>query len=396
MNRQKSTVKSLIEIFYVSTKLGLTSFGGPIAHLGYFHQEYIRRRRWLSDEAYADLVALAQFLPGPASSQVGMGLGLIRGGVLGGILAWLGFTLPSALALTLFALLFQGLGMDSLGWIHGLKIVAVAIVAQAVLSMGRKLIIDRTSAMIALLAGMTMLWWQVTYSQIVIIVLAGLLGLILFRGNDEKTLSSSMTMPISRKFGLISLILFFALLILLPILRSVFSFEWLAQLDLFYRAGSLVFGGGHVVLPLLEREILSTGWMSGAEFIAGYGAAQAVPGPLFTFASYLGAIMNGWMGAMIATGAIFLPAFLLIVGTLPFWNQLRKHRKAQCALHEINAAVVGILAGALYDPIWVSSIVSLYDLILAALLFVMLQLWKLSPWVIVATGAVGGQLLTYV
>lgn len=388
-------MRSIIEILFVSTKLGLTSFGGPIAHLGYFHQEYIRRRQWLGDREYADLVALAQFLPGPASSQVGIGIGLMRGGLLGALFAWIGFTLPSALALSLFALLFQGMGMESLGWIHGLKIVAVAIVAQAVLSMGQKLITNRSKAVITLLAVTTTLLWQTAYSQIIVILLAGLIGFLLFKNKDHDRSVTGGRLPVSRTLGLCCLIFFFILLVVLPIIRQLTSTEWLAHFDLFYRAGSLVFGGGHVVLPLLEREIVTAGWMSGQEFIAGYGAAQAVPGPLFTFASYLGAIMNGWTGALVATIAIFLPAFLLIVGTLPFWDQLRRNRFAQGALQGINAAVVGILAAALYDPIWTSSIRSIYDVLLAVLLFVMLQLWKLPPWVIVVTGAICGQILIH-
>lgn len=395
MKNVQNRIYLLIEILLVSTKLGLTSFGGPIAHLGYFHQEYIRRRKWLNEDTYADLVALAQFLPGPASSQVGIGIGLMRGGIVGGILAWIGFTLPSALALALFALLFTNMELGELGWIHGLKLVAVAIVAHAVLGMAKKLIIDWKRAAIVIFAVVTTLLWHVAYSQILIILVAGIIGLFLFRGSADRHVSTSSNRSVSRTVAISSLIIFFALLVLLPLMRQMTSSEWVAQFDLFYRSGSLVFGGGHVVLPLLEQEILPHGWMSAEQFVAGYGAAQAVPGPLFTFASYLGAVLGGWQGAILATLAIFLPAFLLILGVLPFWNQLRNQPKAQGILNGINAAVVGILAAAFYDPIITSSIFSIYDFLFAALLFVMLQWWKLPPIVIVIVGAIGGEALHY-
>lgn len=390
--KPKNKLRTLLEILGVSTKLGLTSFGGPIAHLGYFHDEYIRRRKWMDERSYADMVALSQFLPGPASSQVGIGIGTIRGGVLGGIISWIGFTLPSIIALVLFAFLMQGFDIGNAGWIHGLKIVAVAVVAHAVLGMGQKLTPDRNRITIAIaVAGVTLLW-QTVLTQVLLIVLAGLLGLWMY-GKTAIQEAPVLQVPVSRKFAAFCLFLFFGLLISLPLLRKVFETEWLALFDSFYRAGSLVFGGGHVVLPLLEREVVPTGWLSEADFLAGYAATQAVPGPLFTFAGYLGTMISGISGALIAAVAIFLPAFLLIIGTLPFWNSLRKNQKIQAALIGINAAVVGILLAALYNPIWTSSIFAPADFVLASILFIMLVHWKLPPWIVVITGAAGGMIL---
>lgn len=386
---------ALLEVLVVSTKLGLTSFGGPIAHLGYFHQEYISRRKWLDERSYADLVALCQFLPGPASSQVGIGIGVIRAGLLGGLIAWLGFTLPSIIALVSFAFLFQGFDIGNAGWIHGLKIVAVAIVAQAILGMGQKLAPDRNRVTIAIIASSATLLWQTAFSQVLLIVIAGFVGMMLYR----KTVipeSTNLTVPISRSFAVLCLAVFFGLLILLPLLRQFVVADWLSLFDSFYRSGSLVFGGGHVVLPLLEREVVPTGWISKADFLAGYGAAQAVPGPLFTFAGYLGAMISGVTGAFIATVAIFLPAFLLIVGALPFWNSLRRSSKVQGALFGINAAVVGILLAALYNPLWTTAILAPVDFALASILFLMLVFWKLPPWVVVISGAIGGTLISLV
>jgi chromate transporter len=388
-----SKIRTLLEILAVSSKLGLTSFGGPIAHLGYFHEEYIRRRKWMDERSYADLVALCQFLPGPASSQVGIGIGLVRGGLLGGLISWIGFTLPSVVALVLFALLMQGFDIGNTGWIHGLKIVAVAIVAHAVLGMGQKLTPDRNRMTIAIaVAGITLLW-QTAMTQVVLIVLAGFLGLWMYRKTAIPE-TPQLKVPIGRKTAVFCLTLFAGLLIALPLLRKVFDHSWLALFDSFYRAGSLVFGGGHVVLPMLEREVVPLGWISGADFLAGYGAAQAVPGPLFTFAGYLGTMINGISGALIAIIAIFLPAFLLIIGTLPFWNALRTNPKIQGAFIGVNAAVVGILLAALYNPIWTSSIVAPADFVLASILFIMLVHWKLPPWIVVITGAFGGLIVS--
>ncbi|WP_441907833.1 chromate transporter [Paenibacillus sp. MCAF9] len=392
MGLKRGTIASLVEVLAVSTKLGLTSFGGPIAHLGYFHNEYIRRRKWMDERSYADLVALCQFLPGPASSQVGIGIGIVRAGLLGGLVAWLGFTLPSIIALVAFAFLLQGFDLGNTGWIHGLKIVAVAIVAHAILGMGQKLTPDRNRATIAVIAAAATLYWQAVYSQVIIIAAAGLIGVWLYH---KKTVEGTpdLNIRISRSLAISCLVIFLTLLIVLPFLRQWGNMEWIAMLDSYYRSGSLVFGGGHVVLPLLENEVVFTGWVNESDFLAGYSAAQAVPGPLFTFASYLGTLSGGLTGAIVATTAIFLPAFLLVAGTLPFWNGLRNNSKIQGALVGINAAVVGILLAALYDPLWTSAIVESGDFILAAVLFIMLVFWKLPPWMIVVAGALGGMVL---
>ncbi|PGV53553.1 chromate transporter [Bacillus sp. AFS037270] len=393
-DKRRTSMQTLVELWLVSTKLGLTSFGGPIAHIGYFHEEYVRRRKWMDEKSYADLVALCQFLPGPASSQVGIGIGVMRAGVLGGIISFLGFTLPSVLALIIFALILQGIDIKNSGWIHGLKVVAVAVVAQAILGMAQKLTPDLKRKALALFALIATLLWQTSYTQVVVILIAAIFGFLIYSKNNGN-IDSKNQFPISRRFGVICLSLFFALLILLPLVREITSWHWIAVFDSFYRSGSLVFGGGHVVLPLLEREFVPNGWISKEVFLAGYGAAQAVPGPLFTFAAYLGAVMNGGIGGLIATLAIFLPAFLLILGTLPFWETLRRNQKINGALMGVNAAVVGILISAFYQPIWTSSIMEPMDFAFAAVLFSMLVYWKLPPWVIVVTGAAGGSLLTF-
>ncbi|MDN4494074.1 chromate efflux transporter [Ureibacillus aquaedulcis] len=392
-NKRVTSLKTLIEIFKVSTKLGLTSFGGPTAHLGYFHEEYIRRKKWLDEKTYAELVALCQFLPGPASSQVGIGIGVMRGGILGGIISFLGFTMPSVIALIIFALLVQGLDVSDAGWIHGLKIVAVAVVAHAILGMAKNLTPDLPRKAIAILAIAVVLLWQTSFAQIAIILLAGLVGYFLFKQNNEGE-NSSFSFPITKKMGVLCIALFFGLLLLLPMLRELTSSHLVAMFDSFYRAGSLVFGGGHVVLPLLEREFVPTRLISEEAFLAGYGATQAVPGPMFTFAAYLGAVMDGWLGGFLATVAIFLPAFLLVFGTLPFWNALRRNGKMKGAFMGMNAAVVGILISALYDPIFTSAIIEPIDFVFAVILFSMLTYWKMSPLIVVITGVVGGTLIT--
>ncbi|MDT9024128.1 MULTISPECIES: chromate transporter [Rossellomorea] len=389
------SLKSLIEILFISTRLGLTSFGGPVAHLGYFHEEYVRRRKWMDEKSYADLVALCQFLPGPASSQVGMGIGIMRAGVLGGIVSFIGFTLPSVIALILFAIILQGLDVADAGWIHGLKIVAVAVVAHAILGMAKKLTPDLKRKAIALFALVVILLWQTAFSQIGVILLSAFIGFLLFKQHKPDD-EARIDFPISRRFAVICLVIFFGLLFLLPFLRELTSLEWIALFDSFYRSGSLVFGGGHVVLPLLEREFVPTGWLTEEAFLAGYGAAQAVPGPLFTFAAYIGAVIDGWQGGLLATFAIFLPAFLLILGTLPFWDSLRRNPKIKGALMGVNAAVVGILIAAFYHPIWTSSILAPLDFAFASVLFSMLVFWKLPPWIVVMTGAVGGLVMGFI
>lgn len=387
-----SRLARLWEILVVSGKLGLTSFGGPSAHLGYFYDEYIRRRGWLDERSYADLVALCQFLPGPASSQVGIGIGVLRAGLWGGIAAWLGFTLPSVLLMVLFAFFLQGSELVADGWLHGLKVVAVAVVAHAILGMGKTLAPDRCRATIAVLAAAAALLWQTALSQLVIILSAGLLGYFLLPKADRPA-SSEIAVGVPRSAAIICLGLFFLLLLALPVLRQLLSGPWAAVFDSFYRAGSLVFGGGHVVLPLLEREVVPTGWVSKEAFLAGYAAAQAVPGPLFTFAAYLGAVMGGWAGAVVATLAIFLPAFLLVIGSLPYWQALRRRSSLQGVLAGINAAVVGILLAALYDPLWTDTIQKPLDVALAAVLYLLLAIWRTPPWIVVAAGAAGGALM---
>nr|WP_026293653.1 chromate efflux transporter [Saccharibacillus kuerlensis] len=383
----------MLEVLAVSFKLGLTSFGGPVAHLGYFREEYVKKRKWLDERSYAELVALCQFLPGPASSQVGIGIGMVRAGLGGGLLAWIGFTLPSIVLMIAFAFFLRAFDIGGSSWIHGLKIAAVAIVAQAVLGMGRSLAPDRARAAIAVLSACGVLLLQTAFSQIAVIAAAAIIGILLYRNKEAEQTPLELPIPISRKFAALCLALFFSLLILLPVLRFALPSDSLTLFDGFYRSGALVFGGGHVVLPLLEREVVPSGLVSAADFLAGYGAVQAVPGPLFTFASYLGAVAGGFQGALIATAAIFLPAFLLIAGTLPFWESLRRSPHVRGALSGVNAAVVGILLAALYDPVWTSAVRSSADFALAAILFLLLVFWKLPPWLVVAVGAAGGWLL---
>lgn len=390
MNSTKQNrLRSLIEIFLVSTRLGLTSFGGPTAHLGYFHDEYVRRRKWMDEKSYADLVALCQFLPGPSSSQVGIGIGIMRAGIVGGITSFIGFTFPSVVALIAFALLMTGFDVGNAGWIHGLKIVAVAIVAHAIIGMAKSLTPDLKRKAIAILALLVTILWQTAFSQVAVILMAAFIGLLLLDQENEGGVVQSR-FSVSKQVGAICLLLFVGLLVALPLLKEATGSYWVAMFDSFYRSGSFVFGGGHVVLPLLENEFVPTGWMSEEAFLAGYGVTQAVPGPLFTFAAYLGTVMNGWEGGIIATVAIFLPAFLLVIGALPFWDQLRNHPKITGAIMGMNAAVIGILIAALYSPIWTSSILEAKDFALAVILFSMLSYWKLPPWIVVVTGAVAG------
>lgn len=383
------------EVFRAFLKLGLTSFGGPIAHLGYFRDEIVVRRRWMGEAEYADLVALCQFLPGPASSQVGFALGLYRAGPLGALAAWAAFTLPSALLLVAFALGAALLeGPVAQGVLHGLKLVAVAVVAQAVWGMARSLTPDRQRAAIAVAAVAVTILLAGSLGQVAAIALGGLAGLVFCR-NGVTTGETDMRFPVSRTIGVASLALFALLLVGLPAAAAVVNAHGLDLFDAFYRAGALVFGGGHVVLPLLEAETVASGWVSRDAFLAGYGAAQAVPGPLFTFAAYLGAVgtmmPNGIAGAAIALMAIFLPGFLLLVGALPFWDALRRLKPAQAGMRGANAAVVGILGAALYDPVWTSAVLRPLDFAVALAGFVALVAWKAPPWtVVLALGVAGG------
>jgi chromate transporter len=385
------------EVLLVFLRLGLTSFGGPVAHLGYFREEFVARRRWLDDRAYADLVALCQFLPGPASSQVGIAIGLSRAGYAGALAAWIGFTLPSAIALVLFAYGMGALGdVTGAGWLHGLKVAAVAVVAQAVLGMMRSLAPDRERATMAVVAAIIVLAVPSAWGQVGAIALGGIVGVAWLRTTAPSE-HASLPLNVSRRTGAVLLAIFFILLVALPLVAATTSSHAVKLFDAFYRAGSLVFGGGHVVLPLLQASVVPPGWVSNDLFLAGYGAAQAVPGPLFTFAAYLGAVMgpapNGWIGATLCLVAVFLPSFLLVIGALPFWEDLRQRPGAQAALRGVNAAVVGLLLAALYHPVWTAGIAGPGDFALAVAAFLLLFMWQTPPWLVVVLCAAGGSLL---
>jgi chromate transporter len=380
---------SALEVLLVFLKLGLTSFGGPVAHLGYFREEFVARRKWLDEASYADLVALCQFLPGPASSQVGIAVGLARAGYPGAFAAWIAFTLPSAVALILFA---YGVGAFNgtvgSGWLHGLKIAAVAVVALAVLGMMRSLAPDRERATVAVVAAAIALAAPSALGQISAIVLGGSIGIALLRTPEAPRPAMCLPLTVSRAHGAMALCLFFALLIGLPFAVSTEASNQTLQLfDSFYRSGSLVFGGGHVVLPLLQAEVVPRGWVTSDAFLAGYGAAQAVPGPLFTFAAYLGAIIGGWGAAIICLVAVFLPSFLLVIGALPFWEGIRRRSTSQAALKGVNAAVVGLLLAALYHPVWTAGVTSAKDFALATIAFLLLSMWHTPPWLVVILSA---------
>jgi chromate transporter len=388
------------EVLLVFLRLGLTSFGGPVAHLGYFRDEFVVRRRWLDEKAYADLVALCQFLPGPASSQVGLAIGLARAGYAGTLAAWSGFTLPSAIALVLFAYGVGALGdAAGFGWLHGLKVVAVAVVAQAVLGMMRTLAPDRARATLAVVAAVIVLAFPSPFGQVGAIVLGGLAGVLFLRGEPQGD-HAPLPLTVSRATGAVFLAIFFVLLIGLPLVATAIPSQTIQLIDAFYRAGSLVFGGGHVVLPLLQASVVPPGWVSNDAFLAGYGAAQAVPGPLFTFTAYLGAVSgpspNGWIGATVCLLAVFLPSFLLVVGALPFWEELRRRPAAQAALRGVNAAVVGLLLAALYNPVWTAGILGPGDFALAVAAFLLLFMWQAPPWLVVVLSALGGALVALV
>jgi len=385
------------EVFAAFLKLGVTSFGGPIAHLGYFRDELVVRRKWIDEAGYADLVALCQFLPGPASSQVGFALGLLRAGPLGALMAWTAFTLPSAILLLLFATVAASIeGPVGTGLLHGLKIVAVSVVAQAVWGMAKSLAPDRQRASIALAGIVCVVFLAGAFGQILALAVGAIAGLAFCRNGAVRD-ASHLQFRVSKSVGYIALTAFILLLGLLPLLAAVAGSQGLSLFDAFYRAGALVFGGGHVVLPLLQSEVVATGWVTEDAFIAGYGATQAVPGPLFTFAAYLGAVVapqpNGVAGAAIALIAIFLPGMLLLIGALPFWEGFRRHLLAQAAMRGANAAVVGILGAALYDPVWTSAIFTSKDFTLALAGFILLTVWKTPPWVVVVICAAGGVLL---
>ncbi|WP_439855707.1 chromate efflux transporter [Pseudomonas yamanorum] len=378
-------------VFLIFLRLGLISFGGPVAHLGYFRDEFVARRRWLSERSYAELVALCQFLPGPASSQVGIALGLSRAGYAGALAAWAGFTLPSATALILFAVgLSEYAAVLSSGALHGLKVVAVAVVAQAVWGMARHLCNDVPRATIMMIAACVALLVPFAWGQVGVIAIAALTGLRLFTPKAGVE-HEALPITVSRRAGMLWLSLFVLLLLGLPLAAHWLPNPTLALVDAFYRVGSLVFGGGHVVLPLLQAQVVPSGWVSHEVFLAGYGATQAVPGPLFTFAAFLGASMGqGWTTGVIALLAIFAPSFLLIMGALPFWDSMRRSVRAQGALAGVNAAVVGLLLAALYQPVWTNAIFRPADFALALVALVALMFWKLPPWLVVAVGALAG------
>lgn len=381
-------------VFVAFLRLGLTSFGGPVAHLGYFRDAFVTRRRWLTERAYADLVGLCQFLPGPASSQVGMAIGLSRAGYAGMFAAWLGFTLPSALLMILFALGVHATGMPvAAGALHGLRIVSVAVIAQAVWGMARTLCPDARRVTLMAIATCIALLVPAAWLQVVVIVAAGAAGLMLLP-QPERGAHEPLPLHVSRRAGLLWLVLFAALIVVLPVAASALHSNTLAVVDAFFRTGALVFGGGHVVLPLLQAAVVAPGWVGDSAFLAGYGVAQAVPGPLFTFSAFLGALLrdapNGWLGGMIALVSIFAPSFLLVAGTAPFWERLRRSTRMQAALAGVNAAVVGLLLAALYHPVWSDTIVSPRDFAAALVAFVALVFWRVPPWaVVIASAALG-------
>lgn len=385
-----------VEIFIIFLRLGLVSFGGPVAHLGYFRREFVERRKWLDEHGYADLVALCQFLPGPSSSQVGMALGIGRGGIPGALAAWLGFTLPSAVLLVLFGLGLRHFGLDAGGsWLHGFKIAAVAVVAQAVWGMGRTLAPDLPRAGVVVVAATVTLVFPGTAGQLGVIGVSGLFGWVFLKPSVQLPHGSSSN-RIGKRMGAAALTLFFCLLFLLPVAAASFNNYALLLFTDFYRTGSLVFGGGHVVLPLLQSLVVPKGWVNNQTFLAGYGAAQAIPGPLFSFAAYLGAVSNqapsGWLGGGIALIAIFLPSLLLVVGVLPFWEQLRSREGMRRAVLGINAGVVGLLLAALYTPVCTSAILGWRDVGLAVAALALLEFWKAPSWLVVLLAALAASL----
>jgi len=392
---------TVVEVFLLFLKLGVSSFGGPIAHLGYYRNELVVRRKWLDETTYADLVALCQFLPGPASSQAGFSLGVLRGnGLLGGIAAWFAFTMPSAVIMFAFAMGAASFtGPVAEGFLHGLKLVAVAVVAQAIWGMACSLTPDRPRAAIALAAVAVVVTFAGSIAQIAAIALGACAGLWLCRG-EAPPVSGHLNFPVTRLSGGIALLLFAALLLLTPVLAAASGSHTIAMFDAFYRSGALVFGGGHVVLPLLQAQVVNPGWVSNETFLAGYGLAQVVPGPLFTFAAYLGAVMNsppnGFAGAAIALVALLLPGMMLVYGMLPFWDAMRARPAAQAALRGTNAAVVGILGAALYNPVWTSAVMSGRDFALALAGFLLLTVWKLPSWVVVVLLAAAGAFSPFV
>ncbi len=391
-----SSLSRVAEVFLVALRLGLTSFGGPVAHIGYFRTEYVNRRRWIDDRTFADFLALSQFLPGPASSQLGIAIGTLRAGRIGGFAAWLGFTMPSAVLLILFAYGLSNVDdISDAPWLRGLKIAVVPVVVLAVWSMAKTLAPDRSRSAIVIAASVLMLLTSDAYWQFIAIVAGGAIGWVVLRG--EASSDAGQTARLGQKTGLALLALFFVLLIGLSVGSETIQNRWLEIFSSFYRSGSLVFGGGHVVLPLLEAEVVETGWVSTDQFVAGYGASQAIPGPLFTFSAYLGSVISFapalWIGGLFALGAIFLPSFLLMWGGMPLWDRMRSIEGFRNAMLGVNSAVVGLLLAALYDPVWTSSVRNSEDFALALVLFGLLGVLKLPPWAVVGLAAAGGYVI---
>lgn len=381
-------ILAALEVLLVAARLGVTSFGGPIAHLGYFRDEYVRRRGWLDEATFADLIALCQLLPGPASSELGIAIGILRARLLGGFAAWLGFTLPSAILLTAFAFAVQILGSGDLPWLHGLQVVAVVVVANAVWSMGKTLTPDRPRLLVALGGAVLATGLPTGWGQVAAILLGAAAGVAFFRdagqGGADAGHRVHIEVPIRRVTGAVVLGVFGALLLGLTILRQLVVSRPLAIFQSFFVVASFVFGGGHVVLPLLQAQVVPPGWVSESQFLAGYGAAQAVPGPLFTFGAYLGEIAAGGVpGAALGLVAIFAPSFFLVFGTLPFWDALRRRTGFRSVLTGVNASVVGLLAAALYNPVWVSAVRGPSDFLLVLVGFAIVFVLQAPPWVAV-------------
>lgn len=392
------TAVRAVEVFAAFLRLGLTSFGGPTAHLGFFREAFVEKRKWLSDRAYADVVALCQFLPGPASSQVGMALGLHRAGLLGMLAAWIAFTLPSAIVLVIFAFAAEAfLGVAGAGWLDGLKAVAVAVVAQAVLGMAKSLTPDVARATIAVAALIAVLLLPSAITQVGVILASGLIGFLFLRSDTKSHAEDALHIRLPKGIAVTSLIVFLILLIGLPLVSLATQDSAVRLVDMFYRSGALVFGGGHVVLPMLQAEVVQGGLVTQDAFLAGYGAAQAVPGPLFTFAAYLGAVTTeaptGIVGAAIALVAIFLPSALLVLGVLPFWEELRRAPRMRRALMGVNAGVVGLLGAALYSPVFTSGVTSVATFCIAIVAWLALAKWKMPAWAVVISGALVGAVL---
>jgi chromate transporter len=389
-------MRDALEVFLVFLRLGCTSFGGPVAHLGYYRADLVAKRQWVTEATFADLVALCQFMPGPASSQTGMAIGLLRAGPLGMLAAWVGFTLPSAVAMTLFGYGIGAAGdVSNAGWLRGLKLVAVAVVAQAVWGMARSLAPDRPRATVAVAACLVALAVPSSDGQVAAILLGGITGIAVLPRRDEGAEPpAALGVRVPRSVAAALLVLFGLLLLVLPWLTTATESHTVALIDAFYRAGSLVFGGGHVVLPLLQASVVPPGWVGPDAFLAGYGAAQAMPGPLFTFAAFLGTVEgpspHGWIGAVVATVSIFAPSFLLVGGLLPFWDTLRHRDAVRAALRGVNAAVVGVLLAALFTPIWTGAVHRGADFGLALVAFLLLTLWSAPPWLVVILGALAG------